>query len=194
MEKLFRVYILTLLIIGCNSPISLEYYPQWRSDNLEHIVTVEKNNYRFECEYIPIEMMIFKEYGAQLNEIEYDSLKNEYIGLRYFQFKFGGSHSNVMNTPVTNSHDYFSKLEYFTSKAQNSFYIRNGELNEKCQMYHFERYYNSVPYDIAILGFDNVDLMNDSTSVIFMDQVLGVGEIEFVFNTDQLNKVPQLVF
>ena len=192
----FTLLFMALILFSCGHQYSPERFHKWVKNNPEFQKEKVQDGYFFQANYLPKELMILREYGNEISPQEYDLRKTDFDSLQYFSLKIGAQdkQNNVLKHRLATADDYHRRIEYFVAKAQDEFYLQKGEEYVKCQLYHFERYYNSVPYDVLMLGFPNFKDPSTKEKIIlkYFDKVLGLGQISFEFESQQLYHIPKL--
>lgn len=188
MNRLITISI--LLLNSCTNNYEIENTHPWISP--EDYFTKVKiiDNYYIEMEYVPIAKMVGDAYGV-LNSDELELRKKEYYGYRYFTAKIGMANgkSNVLKEEQGDSNSYEQRLNSFLN-GQGNFKLHTKDQTFDCTIYHFERYYNTVPYDKILLGFTQqaFEGENNSIAVVFKDEILGLGTLTFEFLKDDIIK------
>lgn len=195
--RLFCSFIICLLLVSsCQNGYSPERFMSWCESNADFHKRVIQESYVFDVSYIPLELMILREYGSEFSQEEFDFKKEQFDSLQYFSMKIGAANGqvNALKNNIGSSEEYYSKIEYFVSGAQKEFYLQNGDEYVKCRLYHFERYYNSVPYDVLVLGFPKFCNNTNEENIVlkYFDQILGVGQVTFDFESNQIYNIPKI--
>ncbi len=185
-----------LTVLSCGYEYTPERFHKWVQNHPEFHKEKIRGGYLFEANYLPKDLMVLREYGDEISQQEYEMRKSDFDSLQYFSVKIGAENrqSNALKHQLNSVEEYSHRIEYFVAKAQNEFYLQKGAEYVKCELYHFERYYNSVPYDVVVLGFSRFKdpSTKEKTILKYFDQILGLGQVSFEFDSEQLYHIPKL--
>ena len=183
-----RVSFVIILFLGScanNSTVSDgETHKPWMSEEDAFTQRQIVGNYFVEVKYIPIAVMVENAYGV-ISKDEYARREKEYNAFRYFTVKIGivSGRSNILKENLAETGLYQLRLDYIL-KGQDLFKLNSENKSFNCSLYHFERYYNTVPFDKILLGFPQEAFEGSDTriSCVFNDKLLGLGLLTFNFD------------
>lgn len=194
--KFTRTLLYITLLSSCGGLLSKQDYLDWFKTQGMYVSIIEQDGYFFEATFTPKELLMIREWGEDLTDSLYKCHKHEYDSIRYFSLKIGASDqsSNALKYNINTSNDYYKRLEYFAHKAQLNFYMEHNNQHVQCKIYHFERYYNTSPYDIILLGFPRFSEIDLTQKIYlkFYDAVLGVGALSFDYSPTIMNNSSEL--
>jgi hypothetical protein len=203
MKDLNKVVLLFIAasLMCCNSKQTLnrEAYIRWMNDP-ECPLKNEKQigDYTFIAQYKPIDLVALGEFSIEdlPNGVAFDSIKKEFEGMQYFVLKIGVSDASkdMLSFGISNQQEYYNRVEYFATHAQQDLYLVEGTDTLPCRLYHFERTYGVSPFNNLLIGFENnMEADNVKTKRLhFNDQALGHGMLQFNFSEKDLKNIPQL--
>lgn len=145
-------------------------------------------------------------YSALLKPIDFikanEALKSDGIkvsdddDLQYFDFRVTVKDFSMefLKFDLSSPDEYAQRVEYCAFKMQKDIYLIDGKDTLQCEMFHFERAYDLVPYGHFILAFvpsKNKTMISPKT-LVYHDQLFNKGLIKFTFTTNNLINVPKL--
>lgn len=153
--------------------------------------------YHFELRYYPQELMLLREYKNDIFNISEDSIQNHLKELKKYQFYHlrlsSAGNADFLKTGITRDNEYFERVAYYTSFAQQDFKLIQGKDTLSCNMYHFERTYGIQPFHTVILGFLNIDEdFEYGRTLLYNDRILGLKPLEIEIASEYLRKIPNL--
>lgn len=165
-------------------------------ENQENGLTQSKaiNEFIFEAQYKPVDYVVSLEARKDdVTENEYQQLKSELDGLQYIDLTIGtnAGQGNALSGGIQNEDEYYQRLDYFVTYANQDIYLIQGQDTLWPQLYHFERNYGLAPSNTLLLGFEKGNSEEDR-NLIIDDQVLGVGRVKFLFEKENINSTPNL--
>ena len=193
----YLVYIAGLfLLVSCTKSTLLPSdLIRWVENEENGLVQRQEfEHYFFEAKYKPIDYVVAIEGRTdQLSEKKYGQLKSELEGLQYVDMNIGPlkQKGNALSAGLSSEEEYFERLDYFVTYAQQDIFMVQGQDTLYPKLYHFERNYGLAPKNTLLLGFEQVQQSGDRT-VYIDDQILGVGRIKFLFEEEQINSTPTL--
>ena len=201
MKKSFLLYTALLCLLGlqlsCGGKQKYNKiaYKEWLQSHGEEL-QVEKSigDYRFVMQYQPTDMMLLREMKEDCSPADLNKMRAEKSVLQYYVLQVGAANgsNNVLRTNIQSEGDYYARLEYYNTFAQNDIYLVEGKDTIACALYHYERYYNAAPYDKMVLAFENSNYSGDKL-LVYDDQVLGVGTVKLNISSDLQDNIPELV-
>lgn len=167
----------------------------WVEDSENGLVQRQEfENYFFEAKYKPVDYVVSMEGRTDnLTEDEYLNLKSELEGLQYVDLTIGPlkSQGNALSGGIENEDEYFERLDYFVTYANQDIFLVQGQDTLLPKLYHFERTYGLAPKNTLLLGFDTGKEDTDR-NIIIDDQILGVGRVKFLFENEHIKSTPTL--
>jgi len=154
----------------------------------------EFEHYFFEAKYKPTDYVISIEGRTDhLSEEKYAELKGELEGLQYVDLTIGPltTQGNALSGGIENQDEYFERLDYFVTYANQDIFMVQGKDTLMPKLYHFERNYGLAPKNTLLLGFDQGEKGKDR-NVYIDDQILGVGRVKFLFKNKTIQSTPTL--
>lgn len=195
---LFFLAINFAFTVACSKPSTLnaKEYVAW-IENPDNGVCITKkiNDFEFAILYKPVDYIVAME--SKNKNISKDSIlkrKNSLKGYQYYTFRIRSFKDNeFFRTGMTSENEYYERLEYFVSNAQNDITLVEGKDTIPCAVYHFERNYGISPYNNIVLSFEEKDSLNTADKVfIYEDKVLGLGKIAIKIKANELSELPKL--
>lgn len=154
----------------------------------------EFQHYFFEAKYKPLDYVIAIEGRTDdLKNDDYLNLKSELEGLQYVDLNIGplNTNGNALSGGIQNNDEYFERLDYFVTYANQDIFMVQGRDTLLPKLYHFERNYGLAPKNTLLLGFEQGEKEHDRT-VYIDDQILGVGRVKFLFKHTDIQSTPTL--
>lgn len=190
-----------LLTIGCflqscsRSSLAPSELIKWVENKENGLVQRQDlNNYFFEAKYKPLDYVIAIEGRSDdLSKSDFDRLKGELNGLQYIDMDIGPltNEGNILSSGLESEEEYFERLDYFVTYANQDIFIVQGRDTLMPKLYHFERNYGLAPKNTLLLGFENGEQEKD-INLYIDDQVLGVGRVKFLFKNEDIKSTPTL--
>jgi hypothetical protein len=192
------LFLPALLFTGCAQRDVLEAhdYLKWfeQPDN-GATASKEIGDFEFSILYKPVDYILALESrGRVLPEEQLKKRKQELEGFQYYTFRIkSNKDQEFFRTGMQAENDYYVRLEYFISMAQDDICLVEGSDTLVCAVYHFERNYGVSPYSHIVLSFPEPDSLNSRDKVfIYNDKVLGTGKVIMKISADQLTDLPTL--
>jgi hypothetical protein len=175
------------------SPIA---YAKW-VENPANGLHVKKRvgEFEFSLQYKPCEYLAVCEKKGKVNtEEEIKERVGELSGMQYYTFTIRNANEReILSAGIEKQEEYYQRLEYFTSLAQNDFSLVEGKDTLPCLLYHFERNYGLSPDNNIVLGFENdTKHSKESKTILFEGEVLGVGNVALEIEGKKLSSIPTL--
>ena len=192
--------LVVLFLASCSKAkkLSMEEYVKWyQSSDCELRNTKKIGGYSFIAEYRPLDYVVLSELkkNGEITQLLFDSLKREFEGMHYFVLKMGTSDpsNDILSFNLNGQQEYYNRVQYFAESAQRDFFLVSNNDTVNCDLYHFERTYNTAPYNNLILGFEKKEAANIETLKLhFDDKILGNGMLIFNYPQHDLVNIPQL--
>lgn len=193
------LFISVFILISCekNRNLELDEYVK-HIENIDNGFCVEKeiDELNFKLIYKPIDYVL--SYELRNGSLSKDSVNVRKVGLKgyqYFTLQIRSKKDNeILKSGIQNENEYFERLEYFMSAAQDDLFLIDGLDTLPCLVYHFERNYGLAPTNNMLLAFEekkNSQQINDK-KILFDEKVLGVGKILISIKANDLEKLPTL--
>lgn len=189
------------MVFGCGQKkLPPSDYIKWVEAEANGLL-MEKNisNYSFRLQLKPSEYIVAREFGAEnIHKVDEFKTRNAQLdSFCYFNLDISSADKkkSVLSEDLIEQSEYYSRLNYYTSFAQNDIklYINTDTLS--CTLYHFERTYDISPFNTIVLGFKlpcKFKDLNSDIQLIYDDKVLSVGEVKFLISKNKLQNIPQL--
>lgn len=195
---LFVFAVNCVFIMGCSKPSTLNAkdYTAWIENPANGICITKKiSDFEFAVLYKPVDYVVAIE--SKNKNISKDSIlkrRENLKGYQYYTFRIRSFKDNeFFKTGMTSENEYYKRLEYFVSNAQNDIILVEDKDTIPCAVYHFERNYGISPYSSIVLSFEEKDNSNTKDKVfIYEDKVLGVGKIAIKIKGSELSDLPKL--
>lgn len=195
---LFFLAISFAFTMACSKPsvLNAKEYTAWLEDVDNGACNKKKiNDFEFAILYKPIDYIIAME--SKNKSISKDSIlkrKKKFKGYQYYTFKIRSFKDNeFFRTGMISENEYYERLEYFVSDAQNDITLVEGKDTIPCAVYHFERNYGVSPYNSIVLAFAEKDsLLKYDKLFIYEDKILGLGKIAIKLKASELSALPKL--
>ena len=112
----------------------------------------------------------------------------QYIDLKISALSAG---ENLLSSELDSENEYFERLDYFVTYAQQDIRLIQGKDSLSPALYHFERNYGLAPYNTLLLGFE-LGEQGAHRDLIIDDKVLGIGRVKFFFDDSDISNSPKL--
>lgn len=173
-------------------------YVNWVKNPENGLVASKKMGaFEFSLLYKPVEYIALMEArGHSVSKEDVNKRKQELDGMQYYTLKIATTKDNeIMKTGITSEYEYYQRLEYFISPAQDDISIVEGKDTLPCQLYHFERNYGVAPYSTIVLGFPKSGETGEKNDKLFIynDRVLGTGPVMLAIRQSDIDNVPELI-
>lgn len=185
-------------IIACTKPAALNVkeYTRWIEQSENGMHTSKKvDDFEFALLYKPVDYLLAMDLKSrQLSKADIQKKKESLKGYQYYTFRIRSTKDNeFFRTGITDENQYYERLEYFVSNAQNDIMLVEGTDTIPCAVYHFERNYGVSPYNNIVLSFEERDSTHSKDKVfIYDDKVLGLGKIAIGIQTSDIKDLPKL--
>ena len=145
-----------------------------------------------------MDYVVLKDFSdtAQLNSEVFKQHQKEYQNMEYFTFRIESlkEKEELLKVGLKSESDYYSRIEYFSFKAQNDFKLIRGTDTLNCNLYHYERVYGLAPYATMLLGFPAQENKNTKQDMylLFEDKTFKNGHIYLNIKQQDLASIPTL--
>jgi hypothetical protein len=195
MTRFFKLILPLLFTTSCSqgvlSPIS---YAKWVSDSDNGLNTKKKiGHYEFSLQYKPLDYVVLLEEGVKVPLDKLESRKKELEGMQYFTFRITSlTEDDMLRTDQQDENEYYQRLEYFVSSAQDDISLIDGGDTLPCAIYHFERNYGLAPFNNIVLGFEKSGKNAGDKTLVYNDNALGAGPVLLTIKGNAVKQIPQL--
>ncbi|PCI97037.1 MAG: hypothetical protein COB15_08720 [Flavobacteriales bacterium] len=196
-------------IVACNGESSLnkeDYVHYVTNEDNGLLNTKEINDIEFHLQYEPINYKVLKKVKNRLiTPKQYREDVERFKGGQYFIFKIAlkDKQGDLLKYEAKNQEEYADRVQYFSSRMQNDFYLLDGKDSLKCNLFHFERTYGVSPFSTFVLGFDSnnelkevgntvKEIVKDDKVLVYDDKAFGVGPIKYKIRAKDINNIPEL--
>jgi len=202
--KQIRVFIFIAVLLtgifGCAfNGLNPKKYIKWVENESNGLKVSKKiNHFIYQVQYKPVQYIAIREAlseGKINNDIINKKLRE--LGQYYYftvQISSEDGKTPMLKYNLKSTGEYYQRLNYFVSYAQSDFTLLNGYDTIPCTLYHFEENYNLTPFNRMVIGFENPNnkaVMKDLT-LIFNDNILNTGIVEFTIESKKIKKIPKL--
>jgi hypothetical protein len=193
--KYLLLILAAIYFVACrHESLSPHEYVKWvrASDNG---LNVQKkiDGFEFILQYKPSEYIVLNQHKSDtVSKERIEKELADYSGLQYYTFSVSSENEkDLLKADITIENEYYSRLEYFTSYAQDDIsLVENGD-TLACVLYHFERNYALSPKVDLVLGFEKTKSFSTSDKqFIFHDRILGIGPIQLTIEVSSINHLP----
>lgn len=187
--------------MGCKEKILQPYeYIKW-VENTDNGLRSEKiiKDYYFRLQYKPADYIVLRELGVEKSYKAnlFNQRKAELDSFYYFNLDISSADKSqsILSNQLNNNEEYYARLNYFTTFAQQDIKLISNDDTIACALYHFERTYDLSPFNTIVLGFKQPkesNFLKYDLQILFDDQILSIGQINFLIDRKKLKKVPKL--
>lgn len=198
-----RMYVIVILLILSACQQDQVSYADFVSkvNNLESGLKKEQTfgGLVIEVFYQTPEMVAINE---ATSEEEYRDIIKEKNQFHHFKLRFRTNESGVefLKYNISRTSDHNFRLQYLISEISKDIYLISGNDTLPCSLHHFERTYKLTNYGDVTLLFERKSLHDHKTDVsndirfIYDDKMYGIGQLSFVFRSEDINDAPKLSF
>lgn len=168
-------------------------YIKWVEDKGNGLIEKKQiDNFMFTLQYIPKDYMMLKEDPA-LSDSKLHEKSKELGDLQYFTFTISSvDEKDVMESGIVSQEEYQKRIEYFSFQMQNDLKLIDGNDTLECVLFNFERTFGIQPQCRFNLAFESVRKSGEYKTMVFNDQVLGLGTVKLSLLTKNLENIPHL--
>ncbi len=198
MKRLGLIIVLICTLAACQkrSLTPMEYVSWVNKEDNGCLVKKEIGQFEFALQYKPIEyVVLMEEKDEHLKKQVLEKRMTELKGMQYYTLKITSKEGKeFLKTGISSEEEYYGRLQYFVSAMQDDLALIEGKDTLPCLLYHFERNYGLAPYNNIVLGFKtgNEGKAEDKT-LIYEDQVLGLGPVRLTINGKDISNTPNLI-
>ena len=167
-------------------------------ENKENNLLQEKtiSDITFSALYKPHDYMAMLEIGNtdSMNTTKFETIKQSYEGMDYFTFKIATDKTKdeLLKYKTSTSNEYYSRLEYYSFKAQDDFMLLSGKDSLQCKLFHFERTFGLAPVLTFVLGFQGARKKGEDLTLAYNDRIFSSGMIKLNYSVEVLNSIPTI--
>ena len=192
--------LILLFMMGCQNPqMTPESYVSLVNDKKAgYVQTEEIGDFSFTAQYRSSAFLAISEIGlTNINQENYDSCLKKKDGLISILFQFGCK--NKTDDPLeiisANKQEYQQRLMYLMDQVKNDFYLVDNKDTLFCKMHHFERSYHLTGHHTVLLFFERNSVNKESDlKLVYDDFVMSKGKVQFNFDNELVNSIPQIIF
>ncbi len=149
----------------------------------------------FSALYKPAQYMSIVELHKMKVDIDsgkFEQVQQSYKGMEYFTYKISTDKTNdeLLKYKTSSSDEYYQRLEYYSFKAQNDFYLIAGKDSLPCKLFHFERTFGLTPVLTFVLGFQGERKPAQDLTLVYNDKIFSNGLIKLNFGLESLSSIP----
>ncbi len=186
------------MLTSCSNELAYEEFIRWNK-NAENGLTAEAKagDFHFKAMYQPQEWVALKNHKKGLPTLTvWEEEMREHENFQYFNVQISApGKPNFLKASLRRENEYYERLAYFSSFAQNDFSLVEGKDTLPCTMYHMERNYGIQPFQTLLLGFKNTpNQETQDKELIFQDRILGIEPVHFTIAKNNLQQIPKLKF
>ena len=146
--QVIKLKILVTIIIltascGQRKSLNASAFLQW-VDNPSNGLVQERiiDEFKFVAQYRPFEYLIALD---KIDGQRIESSDSDYSDLQYCVIKIATTTGKreFLSQSVQSDAQYYERIQYYTSQAQNDIYLIDDTDTLRCQLYHFERTYGA---------------------------------------------------
>ncbi len=173
----------------------VEYVNWIRSENNGLLVKKEMGDLTYSIQFKPLTYLALLEHGPQnITKSNITDLTKSYEGLEYYTLQIKGpDHVNdLLSANLPSPDDYAERLEYLSFDFQNDIFLARGIDTLRCQLFHFERNYGSMPKLDFMLGFEPDKENNSDRSILLVDRTYAKQVITLNISKNAIDQIPNL--
>jgi len=199
--KILHIVVFLTGLIGCNqNPMSSDKYVQYWNDlddTSDFVKSKSIEEYNYSAKPLPLDYLISNEFkGINLTQKQFDSAKNQYSGMEYYELKLSVTDFNneTIKYLINSEAEYQDRLKYVSFNMENHLSLNVEGKSAACKLYHAERTYGIAPYLKVMFAFSKEDFNENASerTLVFDDNLFNKGRVKFHWNNDDLIDVPQL--
>ncbi|MCG3167824.1 MAG: hypothetical protein POELPBGB_03619 [Bacteroidia bacterium] len=198
--KYTTIFIFLLIILSCGKVEKLDFadYMNFIENEKSGLNMVKEiADYKIQVNYQPAEYLALKESIDKEKQLSADKFSKALPHYRnHYYFRMRIENKKQYNNPIMEQSgdydEYAYILEYMSFYAQNDLKLVAGKDTLKCVNYHFENNYKLLPFNDIQMAFKKPQTpVNENLTLIWDDQVYGVGRIKIEFENENINNIPQ---
>ncbi len=203
MKKIASLFFASMLCVclfsGCSvAPLSPENYVAWVNDEAHGVLNKKTiTDFEFSLLYESPEYLAIRELKPENCTADLVSKKKKDLGnLQYYAFQIKSNDGQeVLRAGIADDQEYYARLEYFSSMAQNDMVLVEGGDTLPCVLYHYERTYNLSPKSTILLAFEKTPAFTTSDKLfIYNDQTLGIGSVQLTIRSQDIQHLPLIEY
>ncbi len=159
-------------------------------------VMLEKEEEKYSLQFKPIEYIVaVQERRKHLPKEVFERAKSQMEGLQYFTFRINPDESPAawLDQEKMSAEDYRKNVKHLSFGMQNDMTLIDGIDTLTCLLFHHEQSYKLNSSYTFLLGFEmSEESMFQSKKMIYKDETLGIGTVEFSIKEDDLINIATL--
>lgn len=187
------------LLCGCKERVlSPNAYIKYMTDS-RHNATKQKNmdRLKYTVRYMTPEMMVLRElrHLSQVDVKLFDSLKNEYDGLCYFDMRVEPSEDggHIYNALDKTKKEVANAEWYMSFDMGRDFMLVSGTDTVGSALYHFNSTTGlSKVYDYSLAFNRKKGSEQEDMVLVYEDKIFGDGLLKFYFSAAEIQSLPKL--
>lgn len=198
-NTIYVLFLSVMMSTGClnSHPVSTDEYMSYIEDPANGVTVASRlENFEFGLLYKPLDYIIGLEFRNGVISLDsMSSRKKQLEGFQYYTLRIRSNQdSEFIRTGLSSENEYYQRLEYMVSNAQDDIVLVEGRDTIPCAIYHFERNYGLSPNTNIVLAFAEGDQNSRKDKVlIYDDKILGLGRIELRILNKNIRRIPQMI-
>ncbi|HEX5167647.1 MAG TPA: hypothetical protein VFW11_00635 [Cyclobacteriaceae bacterium] len=161
------------------------------NDNNGLVKTAEKNNVDIHLVYRPKELVLLQE--AEPGTDEWIRAMKNLDSLDYFVLQISKNGHEVENTWVHDDRQFLHAVKYLSDGITNEIEMEIGNNSILPEQTVFSQTFGTAGRTSVLIVFKSyLEKQVGTFKVVWKDSALGVGRVEFTFQTSDIRKVPKL--
>ena len=194
MKQMIYIVIGLIVWIGCSSKeLSPTKYIQWLQNNKKQIQwTTQQKDFDFRLSHRPLDWMVLREGGKELDASKYSTIQKEYEGLEYYHLEIQGESKGLLEANTGGITTYEDRLMYCSFDMQKDLKMVSEGDSLNCQLFHFERTFKATPAASFVLAFEKPKNELAERNIVFRAQALGFKTINWTIANGSFQQIPNL--
>lgn len=199
--SVFTLLVLLSLLGSCKHGLKqADYFNYVRALKNGLIKKISVDNWEYSLQYKPYDYIILIESKGKFNKDNASKRKNELRGTAWFNISFRLKDGSVspMRYDLNSIEDYNRRLNFFLNEAMHDIQaVYDGKDTLKQIGYLFENNYNLTPQETMIVGFElpkGEAYPEKDLQVAYNDEVFKNGIIKAIYKSEDLKKIPNLIY
>ena len=189
---------LTILTQACSRQKAMpeEYIAYVNNEKNGLIQSREFGEYRITLQYRPLAFEALNNTGAEsISKEILDKQLAENSGLEYYLLQIGSiqKKTDALSNGISHISQYQERISQLVSGIEGSVRLVIGTDTFPCVMHHYERNYQMADYHNILLVFEPEKPLADyDRIIIYDDEMLGIGRINYTINKSDIKNIPEL--
>lgn len=198
------IYFITIILLaglalpGCSrskaTPEEYVAYVNGKENGLTQ--TKEVSPYVISVQYRPLPFEFISNTDPDmLNAQGLEKALSDNKGLEYYLMKIGSTDkkTDALANGIDDTRYYQERISQLISGIETRMKLVAGTDTFPCVMHHYERNYQMADFHNVLLVFETGNIENNSDkTIIYNDDMLGIGRLSFTFSRSDIEHVPQL--